>query len=190
VQKDALGMIVPSENGAAPQITAAHTVYLDARNFTTFRMKLSSTVNTMLVFSAEADIRYTIIGNISESGADPVVHPAAPRPSPPPAEGSSPESVSKPGSPKLACEWLRPRSQETVCITPMAQSAPIYLIVAPGEQLMKATVASRLKVRSGGGEKERFEALTVPDGELIEYSQGLVLDEYMGEAFLYIVEWV
>jgi hypothetical protein len=189
-------MIVPSDNGngAVPGITAGHTVYLDPRNFTTFRMKLSSTVNTLLVFSAEADIRYTVIGNISESSDSTTVPPAIVasrrknRKS-----SSSPTTTPTPTatSPRLPREdWLTPSKQESVCITPMSQSAPIYLIVAPGEQMMKTTVSKRVKARSGRGEKQRFEALTVPNEELIEYSQGLPLNGYMGEAFLYIVEWV
>ncbi|KAL1970255.1 hypothetical protein VTN77DRAFT_5415 [Rasamsonia byssochlamydoides] len=199
VQKDAVSMIVPGEhNGAAPGITAGHTVYLDPRNFTTFRMKLSSTVNTLLVFSVEADIRYTIVGNITESDSDvvppqppPIVTSSRHQKKQQPSPSSTPTPSSSSRSPRLAPgDWLTPSQQESVCITPMAQSAPIYLIVAPGKQMMKKTVARRVKARGGGGEKERFEALTVPNEELIEFSQGLPLNGYMGEAFLYIVEWV
>lgn len=150
-------------------------------------MKLSSTVNTLLVFSPDADIRYTIIGNISECGTDQVALP--------------PNSVLTAGKRRAsstvatkfsnsATEWLTPSIQESVSITPMEKSAPIYLIVAPGEQMMKRLIQKRVHTRSGGGEKERFEALKVPNDELIEYAQGLLMNGYMGEAFLYIVGWV
>lgn len=184
-------MIVPSEHngGAVPGITAGHTVYLDPRNFTTFRMKLSSTVNTLLMFSAEADIRYTVVGNLSETDT-PAIIPAIVTSRKEKNPCSSSSSSSSPQPHRLPGDWLTPSKQESVCITPMAPSAPIYLLDAPGEKMMRATVEKRVKARSGGGEKERFESLTVPDQELIEFSQGLSLNEYMGEAFLYIVEWV
>ncbi|KAH8695129.1 tetratricopeptide repeat protein [Talaromyces proteolyticus] len=188
VQKDALDMILPSEKGAAsPSITASHTVYLDPRNFTTFRMKLSSTVNTLLVFSPEADIRYTIIGNISECGTDQVALPTAS------VLTTGKKRMSSTTPAKLSSynqQWLTPAMQESVSITPMEKSAPIYLVVAPGEQMMKNLIERRVRARSGDGEKEKFESLKIPNDELIEYAQGLLMNGYMGEAFLYIVGWV
>lgn len=55
---------------------------------------------------------------------------------------------------------------------------------------MKNLVEKRVRARSGGGEKEYFEALDVPDSKLIEFAQGLMMNGYMGEAFLYIVGWM
>ncbi|OKL63184.1 hypothetical protein UA08_01379 [Talaromyces atroroseus] len=186
VQSDALQMILPSERGTAPpSITASHTVYLDPRNFTTFRMKLSSNVNTLLVFSPEADIRYTIMGNISESESDQATLPTT---SFSRLEGKKPLNVTS--STLGGHQWLTPSSQDSVSITPMEQTAAIYLVVAPGEQMMKNLVEKRVRARSGGGEKEYFEALDIPDSKLIEYAQGLSMNGYMGEAFLYIVGWM
>jgi hypothetical protein len=179
-------MIIPGERGTTPpSITASHTVYLDPRNFTTFRMKLSSNVNTLLVFSPEADIRYTIIGNISESGSDQVSLPAA---SISRLECKKPLNVTS--STLTGHQWLTPSCQESVSITPMEQTAAIYLVVAPGEQMMKNLVEKRVRARSGGGEKEYFETQDIPDSRLIEYAQGLSMNGYMGEAFLYIVGWM
>ncbi|GAM39859.1 hexokinase [Talaromyces pinophilus] len=187
VQNDALSMILPADRGSTPpSITASHTVYLDPRNFTTFRMKLSSNVNTLLVFSPEADIRYTIIGNLSESGSDQVSLPASPSMSI--SAGKKPSNMTP--STLAGHQWLTPAQQESVSITPMEQSAAIYLVVAPGEQMMKSLVEKRVRARSGGGEKEYFEALDVPDSQLIEFAQGLMMNGYMGEAFLYIVGWM
>lgn len=181
-------MIIPSEkSNISPSITASHTVYLDPRNFTTFRMKLSSTVNTLLVFSPDADIRYTIIGNISDCGTDQVILPSNS------VLTTGKRRASSTVATKLSSsntEWLTPSGQESISITPMEKSAPIYLVVAPGEQMMKSLVEKRVNARSGGGEKERFEALSIPNNELIEYAQGLLMNGYMGEAFLYIVGWV
>lgn len=56
--------------------------------------------------------------------------------------------------------------------------------------MMKSLVEKRVRARSGGGEKEYFEALDVPDSKLIEFAQGLMVNGYMGEAFLYIVGWM
>lgn len=187
VQTDALSMILPSEKGSRPpSITASHTVYLDPRNFTTFRMKLSSNVNTLLVFSPEADIRYTIVGNISESGTDQVTLPAAAPVSI--SEGKKPSNMAS--YTLTGHQWLTPSCQESVSITPMESSAAIYLVVAPGEQMMRNLVERRVRARNGNGEKEHFECLEIPDSKLIEYAQGLMMNGYMGEAFLYIVGWM
>lgn len=185
VQNDILNMIVPNGKVTSPpSISASHTVYLDPRNFTTFRMKLSSNVNTLLVFSPEADIRYTIIGNLSESGSEQVTLPAASI-----SRSGGRNSLNMTPSTLTGHKWLTPSSQESVSITPMEQSAAIYLVVAPGEQMMKNLVERRVRARSGGGEKEHFEALSIPDSKLIEYAQGLMMNGYMGEAVLYIVGW-
>ncbi|EEA26866.1 tetratricopeptide repeat protein [Talaromyces marneffei ATCC 18224] len=187
VQNDALNMILPAERGTTPpSITASHTVYLDPRNFTTFRMKLSSNVNTLLVFSPEADIRYTIIGNLSESGSNQVSLSASASVSI--SAGKKPSNMIP--STLSGYQWLTPAQQESVSIAPMEQSAAIYLVVAPGEQMMKNLVEKRVRARSGGGEKEYFEGLDVPDLKLIEFAQGLMMNGYMGEAFLYIVGWI
>lgn len=45
-------------------------------------------------------------------------------------------------------------------------------------------------MRGGGGEKERFQALELPDDELIEFAQGLLLTGFLGEVFMHVVEWV
>ncbi|EED19268.1 tetratricopeptide repeat protein [Talaromyces stipitatus ATCC 10500] len=186
VQNDALNMILPTERGTTPpSITASHTVYLDPRNFTTFRMKLSSHVNTLLLFSPEADIRYTIIGNLTESGFSQVSLPGTTAVST--FAGKMPAGMIP--STLTGHQWLTPALQESVSITPMEQSAAIYLVVAPGEQMMKNLVEKRVRARGGGGEKEYFEALDIPDSRLSEYAQGLMMNGYMGEAFLYIVGW-
>lgn len=186
VQQDALSLILPTERGSGPpSITASHTVYLDPRNFTTFRMKLSSSVNTLLIFSPDADIRYTIIGNLSESGSEQVSMPLPLSK----VKAATKRSSSIPQSAVTAQEWLTPSVQESVSITPMEQSAAIYLVVAPGEQMMKNLVERRVRARSSGGDKEHFGALELPDSKLIEYAQGLMMNGYMGEAFLYIIGW-
>jgi hypothetical protein len=226
---------------------------MDPRNFTTFRLKLSSSVNTLLIFCTEADVRYAVLGNISGGSEDYGIALAVPPPIPRDREqrvnnggrtrykrksltmsatitkkdktpknnnkninrnnktkhntnrnplaswgtrtstltttSTAPSAVS--GSSPIVLDWLTPLKQESVCIATMDQpSGPVYLVVAPGQRLMQTTVKKRLEARSGGGDKEKFEALVLPDTELIEYSQGLLLDGYVGEAFLYIVEWI
>ncbi|GKZ48471.1 hypothetical protein AbraIFM66951_000533 [Aspergillus brasiliensis] len=146
-------------------ITASYAFHLDSRKFTTFRMKLNPDVNTVIVFSREADIRYTMINN------PPHLYP--------------PSKV----------QWTTPERQDSVCYAPAypgsdpAEEAR-YLLVAPGKKMLRAVVDKRVRVRGGGGEKERFRALDIPNEDLIEYAQGLNLSEYPYEPFMYIFEWM
>lgn len=188
---------------------------MDPRNFTTFRLKLDSSVNTLFIFCAEADIQYTILGNISDPSDDSAIPPPIPRDrenknskgrerlkrkaltmSPSKKDNKKNRSVAGSGtctttsSPAIILDWITPVEQESVCINPTAQpDAPIYLVVAPGERMMRTIVEKRVEARGGGGDKERFEMLGIPNEELLEYSQGLLLNSYMEEAFLYIIEW-
>ena len=45
-------------------VLASYTFYLDPRNFTTFRMKLSSSVNTIILFSLDSDIQYAMLDSV------------------------------------------------------------------------------------------------------------------------------
>lgn len=56
--------------------------------------------------------------------------------------------------------------------------------------MLQDHIDKRVHARSGGGEREHFEALTIPDNQLIEYCQGTLLNGYIGEAFMYVLEWV
>lgn len=56
--------------------------------------------------------------------------------------------------------------------------------------MLKSIIERRVGVRGGGGEKERFQALELPDDELIEFAQGLLLTGFLGEVFMHVVEWV
>lgn len=186
VQEQALAKIRSKGNGPLMGFTATYTFYLDPRNFTTFRMKFSNAVNSFVLFGADANVQYIILDNAIEES------------NPAPESPSSTAGTSK--SPKLQetqpeiVEWSTPQSQDCIYIpaTPQSHSSTTatYLLVAPGKELLKRTVAKRVKARRGGGEQEQFEALEVPNKELIEYSQGLLLSGYPGEAFMYVFEWV
>ncbi|GAT29629.1 tetratricopeptide repeat domain protein [Aspergillus luchuensis] len=146
-------------------ITASTAYHLDHRKFTTFRMKLNPDVNTVIVFARESDIRYTMINN--------------------PPHLFPPSKV----------QWTTPERQESIFYAPASPgSDPTeearYLLVAPGKKMLRALVDKRVRVRGGGGEKERFRALDIPNKDLVEYAQGLVLNDYPYEPFMYVFEWV
>ncbi|OJJ43849.1 hypothetical protein ASPZODRAFT_135880 [Penicilliopsis zonata CBS 506.65] len=160
-------------------VTASYTYYLDPRNLATFRMKLNSTVNTLILFSTESDIRYTVL-NDNHS------HP-----------NTASASTIKPTDDTCSLEgidWLTPQCQEFICHIPANEattsSTGSYLMVTPGKEMLKAIIEKRVSVRSAAGEKERFQALQLPNEELIEYVQGLLVEGYMGEAFMYVLEWM
>ncbi|PYH94270.1 tetratricopeptide repeat domain protein [Aspergillus ellipticus CBS 707.79] len=160
-------------------ITASHTFHLDSRKFTTFRMKLNPDVNTVIVFSRESDIRYTIIDNSpdSETSTTPSFKTAT-------SSAQAPKEV----------QWLSPERQEALCHIPpetlVADQASQYLLVAPGNKMLRTLIDKRIRVRGGGGEKEQFRALDIPSEDLVEYAQGLDLSDYPYEPFMYIFEWV
>lgn len=56
--------------------------------------------------------------------------------------------------------------------------------------MLREQIDRRIHARSGGGEREKFESLSIPDNDLIEYCQGTLLNGYMGEAFMYVLEWI
>ncbi|RAL02693.1 tetratricopeptide repeat protein [Aspergillus ibericus CBS 121593] len=153
----------------AISITSSQAVHLDSRKFTTFRMRLNPAVNTVIVFSQDADIRYTTIDPSSSSSSSP-----------------STKEI----------QWTTPERQESICHTQHAnndsesEAEAKYLLVAPGKKMLRAMIDKRVRVRSGGGEKERFQSLNIPNEDLIQYAQGLELNDFLFEPFMYIFEWV
>ncbi|KAL1886857.1 hypothetical protein Plec18167_000792 [Paecilomyces lecythidis] len=170
IQDTALAKIASKTNNhtSPANITASYTFYLDQRNFTTFRMKLSSAVNTIVLFSGDVSIQYMMLDNTLPSSE-----------STSPSEGHTPTT-----------EWTTPQIQEYVSVSPPSRSLTTYLLVAPGKEMLREHIDRRIHARSGGGEREKFEALTLPDNDLIEYCQGTLLNGYMGEAFMYVLEWI
>ncbi|PWY80918.1 tetratricopeptide repeat domain protein [Aspergillus sclerotioniger CBS 115572] len=145
-------------------ITASQAILLDSRKFTTFRMKLNPDVNTVIVFSQDADIRYTTI---------------RPSSSPPTKEiqWTTPECQ------ESICHAPADNHEEE-------EEEGQYLLVAPGKKMLRAMIDKRVRVRGGGGEEHRFRSLDIPNEELIEFAQGLNLGKYPFEPFMYIFEWV
>ncbi|KAF9891338.1 hypothetical protein FE257_004193 [Aspergillus nanangensis] len=194
-------------NSSRPvHVTASYTFYLDPRNFSTFRMKLNSDANTIILFSLDSDIQYATIDNPPlepESASTTLTTTPSPTgargsissPSTTTATGASSSSPPTPGilNPNSGVQWLSPERQEAVCYVPSEMTQPgqaRYVLVTPGKDMLKSVIDKRVGVRSGNGEKERFRALELPDDELIEYAQGLLLTGYLGEAFMYVIEWV
>ncbi|KAL2828170.1 hypothetical protein BDW59DRAFT_171016 [Aspergillus cavernicola] len=66
-------------------VTATRTFYLDPRNFTTFRMMLSPSVNTVVLFSLDSDVQYTVVTTSTSHPPSKVV----PVPVPVPSEAQS-----------------------------------------------------------------------------------------------------
>ncbi|EAU32455.1 conserved hypothetical protein [Aspergillus terreus NIH2624] len=176
------------------QVTASYTFYLDPRNFTTFRMKLNSEANTIILFSLDSDIQYATVDNPPLEFKAPCSSnlTTSNAPTSPSGSGSrsSPSSMAYPHG--AGVQWLSPERQEAVCYVPgeVAQPHARYVLVTPGKEMLKAVIDKRVAVRGGNGEQERFRSLDLPDNELMEYAQGLLLTGYLGEAFMYVIEWV
>ncbi|KAH1762083.1 hypothetical protein EMGR_004868 [Emarellia grisea] len=178
VRDQALSKIRPLDRDRTVDVLASYTFYFDPRNFTTFRMKLSSLTNTLIIFSLDSDIRFaTIDSSLSPSSSG---HGNT--------SSSSPTTAS--ANPR-GIQWLTPQRQEAICyIPPEAPDTPAkYVLVSPGKEMFKSAIQKRISVRGSNGEKEHFRSLSVPDSELIEYAQGLLLSGYLEEAFMYVIEW-
>ncbi|RAH42198.1 TPR-like protein [Aspergillus brunneoviolaceus CBS 621.78] len=180
----ALAKIRSLDSTKPVNITASFTFYLDPRNFTTFRMKLNSRANTIILFSLDSDIRYTILDALPPSSS----HKSN-------AGNTAPLSSKSTG----AVNWISPERQESIIYVPPASDADPnqnsqeearYVLVSPGKEMLRSVIDKRVRVRGSSGEKERFQALDLPNHELIEYAQGLLLTGYLGEAFMYVLEWV
>ncbi|KAL4927505.1 uncharacterized protein BDV17DRAFT_292506 [Aspergillus undulatus] len=50
-------------------VTGSYTYYLDPRNFSTFRMRLRPDVNTVVLFSLDSDVEYTVVTSNSSSAS-------------------------------------------------------------------------------------------------------------------------
>lgn len=171
---------LPRSASKTPKITANYTFYLDPRNFTTFRMKLTPTANTTILFSHGTDIQYTTLTDASTS-SDPdaaIYTPTA--------------SSTSLHIPPKRFQWLTPSTQDSITHIPAGEdpeATSTYLIVAPGKNMLDTLAEKRIRVRHGGGEGARFQDLEFPNPGLIEYAQGLLLTGYKGIVFLYVVEW-
>ncbi|PLB49391.1 hypothetical protein P170DRAFT_509943 [Aspergillus steynii IBT 23096] len=173
-----------SDGNKSVTVTASFTFYLDPRNFSTFRMRLNNAANTVILFSLDSDIQYTTIDNppldLSTSTNTNTTT-------------SSPVSSTSTSATDLkGVQWLSPDRQEAICYEPGDASATQsrYVLVTPGREMLKTLIDKRVGVRAGGGDADRFKSLELPDNELIEYAQGLLLTGYLGEAFMYVIEWV
>ncbi|RLM01549.1 hypothetical protein CFD26_108537 [Aspergillus turcosus] len=180
IRDQALSKIRPLDRSRTVDVLASYTFYFDPRNFTTFRMKLSSLANTIIIFSLDADIQFTTLDS-SSSG--------------PVNTSSSRPTTSTSSTTAKGLQWLTPERQEAICYIPPSSSssssdAPAkYVLVSPGKEMFKSAIQKRIGVRGANGEKEHFQSLALPDSELIEYAQGLLLTGYLEEAFMYVIEW-
>ncbi len=132
------------------------------------------------------------------------------------ATATSPAPVSQSDSESAEAQeltWISPQSQDSISYNPITSTTPTptsplnptlpsfnkfnqkqskYVLVRPGKEMHKSLVDKRINVRAGseGAERGLFAATTQPNKELIEYAQGLLLTGYLGEGFMYVVEWV
>ncbi|KAL3448493.1 hypothetical protein BJX65DRAFT_317386 [Aspergillus insuetus] len=116
-------------------LTTSYTFYLDPRNFTTFRMKLKKDVNTVVLFSADADVEFRVVTTGGRRAA------TASRPG---SKGVGRLSISRPTTASRSKQaaaaqqqhthtqaeskaaefeqtWLSPQSQDFICYTPLAR---------------------------------------------------------------------
>jgi tetratricopeptide (TPR) repeat protein len=149
------------------RVAGAFSLSLDARRFATFRVKLSSPVDTFLMFEKEADIRYAIV-DVTTEFVDPR------------ASMSTVSQISDAGFP---FKWFTPREQ-AVLVVPSGRE--VYLLVAPGQEMLNAIVAKRQATRRG--DSAHWSGMTVPTFECVAYCQGLVIDKKEWQRFGYLVE--
>ncbi|KAL4905294.1 hypothetical protein BDW74DRAFT_185318 [Aspergillus multicolor] len=250
----AMGLSVKNVN-----VTASYTFYLDPRNFSTFRMKLNNNVNTVVLFSLDSDVEWTVLttGCVPNSRGSTAAAAAAeqPRgrisfsrpttssrrnvsaavnPSTIPSSQSHTHAYTTPTAQaqqlhiqqqEQGLTWLTPQTQDSLSHTPIqnphfvtnkptpisspsSSNAPQppnnnpeqYLLVKPGKEMLKSLVDKRARIRSPpsslssvgmgvGTAVPGTQAQAHPSKELIEYAQGLLLTGYLGEAFMYVVEW-
>ncbi len=168
------------------------TLNYDPRNFTTFRLKLNSLVDTFVSFNRDADIRFAVL-----DPSPPTIEPEKPtittttsspflRPPIHGLNGSEPPSSRTSWETDTADQdfrWTTPAETETLLLP---KGKDVYLLVTPGEKLFREVVEQRRQVRRG--DSEGLEHLSVPDGALVQYCQGLVLKEMERRRFCYLVE--
>jgi tetratricopeptide (TPR) repeat protein len=149
------------------KIAGAFALSLDARRFATFRVKLSSPVDTFLMFEKEADMRYAIV--------DVTPEPGDPR--------ASISSISQLGDASFPFKWFTPQEQP-VLVVPSGRE--VYLLVAPGQEMLNAIVAKRQATRRR--DSAHWSGMTIPTFECVTYCQGLVVDKKEWQRFAYLVE--
>jgi tetratricopeptide (TPR) repeat protein len=171
------------------RVSNSFTFNYDPRNFTTFRVKFNSLVDTFISFDRDADIRFAILDpspSIDKS-PEPITSTTLVVPPARGANGSTPASSRNSWetecSTTQAFKWSTPRDTETLLLP---KGKDVYLVVAPGEKLFKAMVEKRRKVRRG--DSEGLDALNVPDESVVAYAQGLVLQGVERRRFAYLVE--
>ncbi len=189
------------------RVSNSFTFSYDPRNFTTFRVKFNSAVDTYVSFDRDADIRFALLDpsapvtarnletnathhNFPSHTTGPHLHPPPPHMG---TNGSTPPSSrtsweTEPPSPSTTTTipsflWTHPGETPNLLLR---KGKDAYLLVTPGEKLFRATVAKRRKARMG--DSAGLETLTVPDEGLVAYSQGLVLKGVEKRRFAYLVE--
>ncbi|KAL4738553.1 hypothetical protein BDV11DRAFT_205836 [Aspergillus similis] len=229
-------------------VTASYTFYLDPRNFATFRMKLNTKVNTVVLFSLDSDVEYavvtnnsllrTAVGGLEAAAEQPKGRISFSRPttssrknvSVATAGNAAPsQTIISAQTPQIAQTqeqqqkhqqeviWQTPQTQDLISHIPIPKPKPNqhqpttenvtqnqaseekYLLVKPGKEMYKSLLDKRLSVRATSFPSSPFFSPSMdpiqsqsctPSKELIEYAQGLLLTGYLGEAFMYVVEWV
>jgi tetratricopeptide (TPR) repeat protein len=149
------------------KVAGAFSLSLDARRFATFRVKLSSPVDTFLMFETEADIRYAIVDVTTELG-DPQ---------------ASVSSVSHMSDSSFPFKWFTPKEQP-VLVVPSGRD--VYLLIAPGQEMLNTIAAKRQATRIK--DSAHWSGMVLPTFECVAYCQGLVMDKKEWQRFGYLVE--
>ena len=152
------------------KVAGAFSLSLDPRRFATFRVKLSSPVDTFLMFEKGADIRYAIV-DVTAEFADPR------------ASRASMSTVSHISDAGMPFKWFTPMEQP-VLVVPAGRE--VYLLIAPGQELLNTIVAKRQAVRRQ--DSLHWSGMTIPTFECVAYCQGIVVDKKEWTRFGYLIE--
>ena len=149
------------------KVAGAFSLSLDARRFTTFRVKLSSPVDTFLMFEKEADIKYAI-ADVTTEFTD---------------LRSSASTISMISDTGFPFKWFTP-AEQAVLVVPSGRD--VYLLVAPGQEMLNAIVAKRQAVRKR--DSAHWSGMNIPTFECVAYCQGLVIENKEWQRFGYLIE--
>ena len=155
------------------KVAGAFSLSLDHRRFATFRVKLSSPVDTFLMFEKDADVRYAIVDVTSDLT---VPDPWASR-----ASVSTVSHVSDGAG--MPFKWFTP-AEQPVLVVPAGRE--VYLVIAPGQEMLNAIVAKRQATRRR--DSAHWTGMTIPTFECVAYCQGIVIDKKEWKRFGYLIE--
>jgi hypothetical protein len=83
----------------------------------------------------------------------------------------------------MAFKWFTP-TEQPVLVVPTSRE--VYLLVAPGQEMLNAIVAKRRAIRKQ--DSAYWSDVIIPTFECVAYYQGMVIDKKDWKRFGYLIE--